>query len=353
MWVLTVTCPTGEQLAGHQVGRLTISQVPFFWFFFRRLYASSSVQFTGVFTNSPSLTSHEQLRTNARWYSYMTCFFPVDAWKSRKRNESGKRPLVFNQREGYSDQYLQIPCGKCLGCMADRSKDWATRIHNESTLHERNAFLTLTYNDKHLPTDGKLNKEHLQKFIRSLRDAGNKLRYFACGEYGGVTQRPHYHAIIFGMDFLSPTAEPCGSNGEFVNFELNEIWGRGNCMVAPVTPASCAYVAGYCNKKIGDPDVFQLMSRRPGIGHDWIDRNHDDVRRAGAVVSEDGKISRVPRRYMEWQEKNLEQVKFQRQKYVREMPIEKKMDLRREAKAKQVCAEQRARERKIREKIGR
>lgn len=282
----------------------------------------------------------------------MTCFYPVDAWRSRKVNESGKRPLVFNQREGFGDMYVQIPCGKCAGCMADRAKDWSTRIYNESTLHERNAFITLTYDEANLPKDRLLVKDHVQKFIRALRDSGNSLRYFACGEYGGITHRPHYHAIIFGQDFLGPDTQTCGSNGEFVNPRVTEIWGKGNVVIAPVTAASCAYVAGYVNKKIGDKDCFNLMSRRPGIGHAWIDKYHDDVRRAGAITNDQGGCSRVPRRYMEWKEKELESVKNARAKYVRDMTPEKKFDLYRERKAKEIVAKQKARERLQREKIG-
>lgn len=282
----------------------------------------------------------------------MTCFYPREAWKSRKVNpETGKRSLVFRRDLGFEDMRVEVPCGKCNGCFADRAKDWATRIYNESTLHERNSFLTLTYSDACLPTDGKLNKEHLQKFVRSLRDSGNQLRYFACGEYGGSTHRPHYHAIIFGMDFLGPNTEPCGEN-IFINTDVTKVWGLGNVICAPVTPASCAYVAGYCSKKIGDPDTFNIMSRRPGIGKEWITRYHDDVRRAGAVVLDDGGVNRVPKRYMQWCEEELESVKLANQKFIRDLSIEELDGRRRSARAKEVYARQLLSERASREKVG-
>lgn len=282
----------------------------------------------------------------------MSCLYPIDGWRSRKVNESGKRSIVFRRDLGFEDMHVQVPCGKCLGCLQDRAKDWSVRIYNESTLHDRNSFLTLTYSDQHLPPDGKLQVDHMQKFVRSLRDAGNKFRYFACGEYGGLTKRAHYHAIIFGMDFKCPDEEPCGPDGMFINPSLTNVWKRGNVVVAPVTPASCAYVAGYCNKKLGDPDTFNIMSRRPGIGHAWIDRHHDDVRRAGAVIADDGGISKVPARYMEWQEEELASVKRSRQEHVKKMSPDKKFDKFRERKAKEVHLEQRARERALKEKIG-
>ena len=167
----------------------------------------------------------------------MTCFFPIPAWKAAKLNpETNKRSLVFHPARSNGEK-VEIPCGRCTGCAADRAKDWATRMYNESTLHERNAFLTLTYNDQHLPFDNKLRKSDMQDFIRSLRDRGNKLRYFACGEYGGRFHRPHYHAVIFGMDFLSANSEPCGE-GLYVTPEVTDIWAKGAVVCAPVTHRS-------------------------------------------------------------------------------------------------------------------
>jgi len=282
----------------------------------------------------------------------LSCFHPREAWKSRKVNpETGKRSLVFRRDLGFEDMRLEVPCGKCNGCFADRAKDWAVRIYNESTLHDRNAFLTLTYDDSHLPPGGKLHKPDLQAFVRSLRDRGNSLRYFACGEYGGNTHRPHYHAVVFGMDFLSPNSEPCGE-GLFVTPEVTNIWAKGAVVCAPVTPASCAYVAGYCSKKIGDPDTFNIMSRRPGIGKEWITRYADDVRRAGSVILDDGGQSRVPKRYLDWMPEELESVKQANKKFIDSLTPEQLFDRRREARAREVYARQCLRERSNREKVG-
>lgn len=283
----------------------------------------------------------------------MTCLYPIDAWRSKKTNpDTGKRSIVFRRDLGFSDSYLQVPCGKCLGCLQDRAKDWSIRIQNEASLHERNAFLTLTYSDLSLPKDGKLVKAHMQQFIKKLRNRKNVLRYFGCGEYGGLRHRAHYHAIIFGMDFLGPDTEPCGDNGEFVNLEVTKIWGRGAVVIAPVTPASCAYVAGYVNKKIGDKDTFQLMSNKPGIGHNWIDKYYSDVVKTGSIVGEDGQQSRVPRRYLEWQEEELLPVKQQRQQYIKDMTPERRFDLNRERRDREIHLKQLVDHRQRKEKVG-
>lgn len=91
---------------------------------------------------------------------------------------------------------LQVPCGKCIGCKSDKAMMWSIRCYHEASLHERNAFVTLTYED----APPALVKEDLQKFFKRARHSFD-FRYFACGEYGEATHRPHYHALIFGQDF--------------------------------------------------------------------------------------------------------------------------------------------------------
>jgi len=283
----------------------------------------------------------------------MGCFYPRDAWRAKRVNlETGKRSLVFNRSQGFSDQALQVPCGKCDGCRADVSRMWAIRCYQESSLYDQNAFLTLTLDDKHLG-DGKIHKKHLQDFFKRLRHEYD-FRYFACGEYGGSTRRPHYHALIFGQDFLSYKNIQINEN-LFCNPELAEAWGAGLVSCAPVTMASCCYVAGYVNKKIGDADTFCLMSRgrRPdgGIGYRWIQKYWKDVANNGFVVIE-GKEEAVPPRYLSWMEYELFHVK-----QMRKAKVEKRLreqgffEIYREAAAKEVYLKQRLYERKLKEKI--
>lgn len=235
----------------------------------------------------------------------MTCFYPVDAWRSQRVNESGKRGIVFRRADGFSDMPLQVPCGRCDGCRADRAQEWAIRIYHEASQHERNCFLTLTYAD---PAPPVLDKKHLQDFFKRARH-DYSFRYFACGEYGSATHRPHYHAVFFGQDFLDGAFDI--SDSLYSHPVLQEHWGHGQISIGSVTMASCCYVAGYVNKKVGDTDTFSLMSRRPGIGHDWLDKYSDDIARTGFVTIE-GRQLPVPRRYFDWKEDDLHDVKLER-----------------------------------------
>lgn len=251
----------------------------------------------------------------------MSCNLPITAYYSDKVNpETGKRSLTFNQKNCYkgSDptipRVLAVPCGKCHGCRADQALMWSIRGYHEASLHQQNSFITLTYDDANLPSDGKISKIPLQRFFKEIRRDGTKIRYLACGEYGGQTRRPHYHAIIFGKDWLEnsiPIKESL-----YTHTDLAEKWGKGLVSIAPVTMASICYVCGYVNKKIDDLDTFNLMSRRPGIGHTWLDKFSDDILRTG-VVSIEGRQYQVPKRYMEWDEEAFSALKKERAEYAR------------------------------------
>jgi len=251
----------------------------------------------------------------------MSCNLPITAYYSDKVNqETGKRSLTFNEKFSYkgSDptipRVLAVPCGKCHGCRADQALMWSVRGYHESQGHAQNSFITLTYDDAHLPADGKIDKRHLQKFFKAIRRDGTKIRYLACGEYGGLTKRPHYHAIIFGKDWLENAIHL--NSDLYTNQSLADIWGKGIVSIAPVTMASICYVCGYVNKKIDDTDTFNLMSRRPGIGHNWLDRFSDDIVRTG-VVSIEGRSYQVPKRYLTWNEEDFATLRKERAAYAR------------------------------------
>lgn len=238
----------------------------------------------------------------------MACVFPIDAWYSKRLNESGKRGVVFNIRDGFADRPLQLPCGKCVGCAADRSLVWAVRMHHESTQHERNSFVTLTYG---ATCPDSICRRDLQLFFKRLR-RNYKVRYFACGEYGTLNHRPHYHAVIFGEDFLG---------GAFkINDQLHgnpyfdRAWPHGFSSIGSVSMASCMYVAGYVNKKLADRDTFNLMSRRPGIGHTWLEKYSDDIRRTETVAI-NGQEFPIPKKYLEWKQQDFSQLIKDRKAY--------------------------------------
>lgn len=219
---------------------------------------------------------------------------------------------------------IEVPCGGCIGCRIDRSRQWTIRLLHESKLHELKCFLTLTYDDLHLPTDGSLNKEHPRAFLKRLRrrhkyhNPGAKFRYFLCGEYGDTTSRPHYHIILFGCDFADKRPHSKGTNGDqlYVSKTLDDVWSLGNCYIGSVSAESCGYVARYIMKKMNgeraedhyrrinpltgeyvdlEPE-YNSMSLKPGIGLDFYEKFKSDFYpRDNAVMK--GKLFPVPKYY--------------------------------------------------------
>lgn len=239
----------------------------------------------------------------------MACYKPVLCWKLP---EDGTLISFTPQRPPY--EHLRIACGKCTGCRADQSLMWSVRAYHESTEHFKNSFITLTYDDENLPHDGKIVKRDLQLFFKKLRKqlSPQKIRYIACGEYGEQTHRPHYHAIIFGEDFRQGKVDI--NHQLYTNEALSQIWGKGVISIAPVTMSSICYVCGYVYKKIADKDTFSLMSRRPGIGHNWLDKYKSDLLRTGSVTIE-GREYPIPKRYLDWEKEYLDPAIIQRKEY--------------------------------------
>ena len=254
----------------------------------------------------------------------MPCFKPVTAWRAKDANPSGKHGLVFVESRGLDNSQLEVPCGGCVGCRLDRSRQWSLRLMHESKMHELKCFLTLTYDDDHLPSNGSLVKKHPQDFLKRLRrrhgrsNNGAKLRYYLCGEYGDSTDRPHYHMILFGCDFSDKRPHSKGSNGDqlYTSKLLDEVWSHGNCYIGSVTSESCAYVSRYIMKKVnGDlaedhyrrinsvtgetwdilPE-YNDMSRRPGIGLDFFKQYQSDFYPRDVAVMK-GKEMPVPKYY--------------------------------------------------------
>ena len=104
---------------------------------------------------------------------------------------------------------LLVGCGKCVMCRIAKRREWTLRLIHESVYWEDSVFLTLTYSDDYLPKNGSLDKRQLQLFIKRLRKSlnGRSIKYFACGEYGDNTERPHYHLIIFGISLCQEDKE--------------------------------------------------------------------------------------------------------------------------------------------------
>lgn len=250
----------------------------------------------------------------------MTCYYLRPAWRDKQENKNGKREITFAKKGTQIDEDVMVPCGKCEGCRAAARQDWAIRMHHESESYDRNSFLTLTYEN----SPEKLQKPDLQKFIKKLRKHSNRqLRYFACGEYGEETNRPHYHLVLFNEDFRGGYTYNIDDE-LYGNSALNRIWGHGTITIGSFTMASACYVAGYVNKKLGDTDTFSIMSKRPPIGYDYAVQNQDQLARLEKVIIE-GRELPIPKVYLEWetptkyrpQTVHLDTVRGNRRKYLK------------------------------------
>ncbi len=228
----------------------------------------------------------------------------------------GRRPNPLSK--GW--EAMQLPCGQCTSCRLEKSRIWGARIVHEAAYLEEeynlySSFITLTYNELHLPMHGSLVKEHLQKFFKRMRAhiEPRRIRYYASGEYGsqcpkheihdcpqcGRIQRPHYHAIILGFDF--PDRYYIGEREGLCIYHsetLSKLWQFGYHEIGSCSFESAAYVARYVMKKQTgkkvdeghytrydpwlntwsevDPE-FAIMSRRPGIGKDWYEKYKTDL----------------------------------------------------------------------------
>lgn len=207
--------------------------------------------------------------------------------------------------------FIILPCGQCMACRLNKSRDWATRCVLESQMHEDNCFITLTYDDAHLPKDYGLQKKDFTNFIKRLRkNTGAKIRYYAAGEYGDLYSRPHYHACLFGWkpDDLVLYSVRNGVN-LYLSDTLLKAWQyQGYVTVGDVTFESAAYVARYVTKKItgdraeehycGRQPEYTVMSRRPGIGAKFFERYSTDIYGKDFLVIRD-QIKCKPPRYFD------------------------------------------------------
>lgn len=197
----------------------------------------------------------------------MACHHPFRMWRY-----NGKVSLRRPQSD--DAEAMEMPCGGCLGCRMDRARSWAIRCSLELQNHAKACWVTLTYSDENLPAYRSVRRDHLSGYLKRLRAriAPEKVRFFGCGEYGERGGRPHYHAILYGL--------------ERDESHITKAWQFGHVGLHALTPQAIRYVAGYCAKKEGWHGLFQealdketgelygreapfiLMSRNPGIGGD-------------------------------------------------------------------------------------
>ena len=239
----------------------------------------------------------------------MPCTSPLKAW----RNHFGTIVFHCSLREERTFQELSLPCGQCIGCRLNQSREWAVRCEHESRMHDFNSWITLTYDDEHLPWTEygypTLDRRDTQLFLKRLRKAIKpmKIRVFGCGEYGEKFNRPHYHMVIFGYDFPDKTLFRRGKFDLFISELLQKCWPHGHSLVAGFSFESAAYTARYCAKKINGRHAdehyhdrvpeFPIASNRPGIGASFFERYSTDIIFEDKVVSRGGYASKPPRYY--------------------------------------------------------
>lgn len=228
-------------------------------------------------------------------------------------------PAIVADRNGRWKEYA---CGHCMPCRIQRSREYATRCMHESLYWSSSSFVTLTYDDDHLPVGGTLEKRDLVLFLKRLRKAWiETIKYFCSGEYGERKGRPHYHLILFGVPPCSCSMsvrpdEYCDCIGRSV---IIDAWGKGGVpRLGTVTYDSCRYTADYITKAIWRPEdlkgrqkPFQKISN--GVGAKYCDEHREELLRDLGVTMHGMQVG-IPRYYVKrmgvrWSENEKDTVK--------------------------------------------
>lgn len=245
----------------------------------------------------------------------MPCPNPSQAYFTIRSD--GKKDIKFSNvlgrmfREGVKmpDGTMSVPCGQCMFCRLERSREVALRCVHESRMFEDNCFITLTYNDEKLKelcplTEGgySLVRKHVQDFMKRLRikfcrgffyDLGlrkglfyqsKNIRAFGCGEYGERNGRPHFHLCLFNCRFPDRKYSGCRDGFRYYDSKrLTDLWGNGFTSVCDFSFETAAYVARYTTKKITGqkalehykgrlPEFSIYPTRGGGLGKAWFDK---------------------------------------------------------------------------------
>lgn len=175
-------------------------------------------------------------------------------------------------RKPYMARGTAVPfgCGQCVPCRVNRARQWSARQELEALCHDGNCFVTLTYDNDHLPHGGTVEPRVVQLFLKRLRKAldPQRIRFFSVGEYGSESQRPHYHLSLFGVSGYQVVGD------KIVSDHIKAAWPLGMVHVGDFSPESARYVTGYVVKGLkkdhrdlnGRHPEFARMSNRPGLG---------------------------------------------------------------------------------------
>lgn len=241
-------------------------------------------------------------------------------------------PFYENHTNSFPGKFVEVPCGKCLGCRLDYARFWASRCYLESLEFKDNYFITLTYDDDHLPENNSLVVDDIMTFIKRLRNyfhnyfKHDNIRYLLCGEYGEQSLRPHYHLIVFNVPLYDLDINfPYDDNGKtmitqhvknghvyYYSDLIHALWSKGNVLIGDVTLDSCGYVARYVTKKqTGKASKFYKdfnlvppfirMSTRPGIAYNYFIKNYKQIYKYDCVIvpGRSGPVRLKPGRYFD------------------------------------------------------
>lgn len=224
----------------------------------------------------------------------MGCTSPNKGYYSREVNPAtGKRLITFNRNAALSGIGMDMPCGQCHFCRLKHAREWAMRCMHEKRMHNLSEFVTLTYDDDHLPKFNTLVRRDPQLFLKRVRKKyGQGIRFYGCGEYGERTLRPHYHLLFFGFEFPDKQLYKVTRNGDrlYTSAACSDLWEMGYTVHGEVTFDSAAYVSQYVTKKRTgkeayshywtlDPDTGECFDRLPefpmrslGIGRSFFEK---------------------------------------------------------------------------------
>lgn len=251
----------------------------------------------------------------------MPCYHPKLAYQPYPGSPLSFLPSAFLESE--KGRYLDVPCGQCIGCRIDYARQWATRCVMEMQYHKSSYFLTLTYDDAHVPHSCAVDKtsgevfdsltcrySDVQLWLKRLRRAGHNVRYFGCMDYGSNTFRPHYHFIMFGLQLsdLMPYVQSDPTYKYYTSQSMDDIWSNGNVIIGEANYSTALYTARYiCSKRTGKDSFYRdygleppksCMSLKPGIGRQYLD-DHPDMMDYSytSIAGPDGGIRVYPPRY--------------------------------------------------------
>lgn len=266
--------------------------------------------------------------------------------KFLESNDKGIHDYYAKKAELSNEQYVLkaikeekaqlLPCGQCPACKMTAASSWANRMEMELPYHENAWFLTLTYDDENVPWShnnglgvdmgtGEITVENLTLNYKDMQDFWKRLRrniqyhkrgdekklmYFQCGEYGGKTHRPHYHAIVYDLPIKQEELKEYKRKNGAIYYNVDwitKVWGMGHVVIAPAEWKAMAYTARYTTKKIYGKDAKQyyedmgilpekiVMSKNPAIGARYYEDHKDQIYERDKIQLKNGRVCKPPR----------------------------------------------------------